>query len=100
MPLWSVRQTCCGRLVHRLERCSDKAEVEGSTPSPPTFVMIEVRKKPKETTQALIRRFSSIVRMSGILEEAKKRQYYQPPLNERAKKEKALKKLKKLKSKI
>jgi len=58
--------------------------------------MVEVRKKPKETTQALIRRFSSIVRMSGILEEAKRRQFYQRPLNKRQRKERALKRLKKL----
>ncbi|HOK35448.1 MAG TPA: 30S ribosomal protein S21 [Candidatus Pacearchaeota archaeon] len=55
--------------------------------------MVEVRKKQKETTFSLVRRFSSKLRMSGILQEVKKRQYYQPPLNEREKREKALKRI-------
>ncbi len=57
--------------------------------------MVEVRKKPKENSVSLIRRFSSKVRMSGVLIEAKKRQYYQPPLTEREKREKVIRKLKK-----
>lgn len=57
--------------------------------------MVEVRRKPKETSFALVRRFSSKVRLSGILQEAKKRQYYQRPLGEREKKERALKRLNK-----
>jgi ribosomal protein S21 len=57
--------------------------------------MVEVRKKPKETSVSLIRRFSSKVRMSGVLVEAKKRQYHQAPLKKRAKKEKAIRRLKK-----
>jgi len=55
--------------------------------------MVEVRKKQKETTFSLVRRFSSKLRMSGILQEVKKRQYYQPPLNEREKREKVLKRI-------
>jgi ribosomal protein S21 len=57
--------------------------------------MVEVRKRPKETTFALVRRFSSRMKLSGVLQEAKKRQYYQPPLNKREKKLKALKRIKK-----
>lgn len=59
--------------------------------------MVEVRKKPKETTVSLIRRFSSKVRMSGVLVEAKKRQYKKSPLKKRAKKEKALRRIEKKK---
>jgi len=57
--------------------------------------MVEVRKRPKETTFALVRRFSSKMRSSGVLQEVKKRQYYQRPLNEREEKLKALKRIKK-----
>lgn len=62
--------------------------------------MVEVRKKPRETTFSLIRRFSLKVRMGGILQEAKKRQFYHPPLSEKEKKEKALKKIKRANKKI
>lgn len=64
-----------------------------SLDSKPT--MVEVRRKPKESVLSLVRRFSSKVRMSGILLEAKKRMFYQKPPNEREKREKALRRLQK-----
>ena len=59
--------------------------------------MVEVRRKPRETVHSLVRKFSSRIRLSGILKEAKKRQYCQAPLGKRERKEKVLKKLKKTK---
>ena len=56
--------------------------------------MVEVRKKPREAVHSLVRKFSSRIRLSGILKEAKKRQYCQVPLGKKERKEKALKKLK------
>jgi len=55
--------------------------------------MVDVKKKPRETTPALLRRFSSKLRLSGVINEAKKRQYHKKELNEKEKKNKALKKL-------
>lgn len=57
--------------------------------------MVEVRKRPKETSISLIRRFSSKVRMSGVLIEAKKRQYHKTPFKKRAQREKALRRIEK-----
>ena len=57
--------------------------------------MVEVRKKPREAVYSLVRKFSSRIRLSGILKEAKKRQYCQVPLGKKERKEKALKKLRK-----
>jgi ribosomal protein S21 len=57
--------------------------------------MVEVRKKPKETTPSLVRRFSSKLRMSGTLIEARKRQYTKRPLSPTAKKQKALRRIRK-----
>lgn len=51
---------------------------------------LKVFRKEKETVQNLIRRFIKIVRDSGILLEAKKRQFYQRPKSKTAKKEAAL----------
>lgn len=62
--------------------------------------MVEVRKKPRETTPALIRRFSTKVRMSGLLIEAKKRRFHVPPLSEKEKKEKVIRKALKKKNLI
>jgi ribosomal protein S21 len=58
--------------------------------------MVEVKRKPRETTSSLIRRFSSKIRMSGVLRERKKRAYYKPPSSKREKKEKVLKKISKI----
>ena len=55
--------------------------------------MVDVKKKLRETTPALLRRFSLKLRLSGVINEAKKRQYRKKELNEKEKKNKALKKL-------
>jgi len=57
--------------------------------------MVEVRKKPRENALSLVRRFSLKVRMSGVLVEARKRQYHKSPLTKRDRKEKTLRRLKK-----
>lgn len=57
--------------------------------------MVEVRKKPKETSPSLARRFSSKLRMSGVLLEARKRQFNKPSRNKTARKEKALRRISK-----
>ena len=59
--------------------------------------MVEIKKKPKESPLALVRRFSSKVRMSGILNEARKRQFYKSSLNQKEKKEKAIRRIEKQK---
>jgi len=51
---------------------------------------LEVRKKEKETSQNLIRRFSKSIRESGILLQARKIQFRERPKSKRAKKEAAL----------
>ena len=60
--------------------------------------MVEVRRKPRETVYVLVRKFSSRMRMSGILREAKKRQYCQAALGKKEAKEKALKKIERAKN--
>jgi len=57
--------------------------------------MVEIKRKPRETISAFIRRFSSKVRMSGVLKEARKRQFYISSLNKKKRKEKALRKAEK-----
>ena len=59
--------------------------------------MVEVIKKPKENTSSLVRRFSTKLRMSGVLLEARKRQFNKRSRNKRARKEKALRKIQKIK---
>ncbi len=51
---------------------------------------LEIRKKPKENTQSLIRRFTQAVRQSGILIQARKIQFLKEPQSETAKKRAAL----------
>lgn len=58
--------------------------------------MVEVNKKFKENSLNLIRRFSTRVRKSGILIEMKKRQFFQPSISKKDKKEKVLRRLKKI----
>lgn len=55
--------------------------------------MVRVKRKPNETAASLIRRFSSYVRMSGVLKESRKRQYRTEKLSERQKKDRALRRL-------
>src|SRR3990172_5555013 len=42
--------------------------------------MLEVRRKPSESSSALLHRFSKIVKQSGILRESKKRRYRNRPI--------------------
>ncbi|MCD6283761.1 30S ribosomal protein S21 [bacterium] len=54
---------------------------------------IEVKRKPKETVSALVRRFSRAVQKSGILNEAKKRRFYIKKKTRREKRESALRRI-------
>jgi ribosomal protein S21 len=56
-------------------------------------VALEVRRKEKESVQSLIYRFTKAIRESGILLRARERRFRQRPLNKRARKEKALRRL-------
>lgn len=57
--------------------------------------MIEVRKRKNENVSSLIYRFSKRVQQSGILKEAKKRKYYDRPINKRKRRISALYKARK-----
>lgn len=52
--------------------------------------MVEVRKKPRETTASLIRRFSRAVQTSGLLDNAKRKRFYKKAKTERQQKQTAL----------
>lgn len=52
--------------------------------------MVEVKRKPNESTGALIRRFSRFVQQSGILLKAKNDQHRQKKANERKEKNAAI----------
>lgn len=54
---------------------------------------LEVRRKEKESVQSLIYRFTKAIKESGILLRARERRFRQRPLNKRARKEKALRRL-------
>lgn len=56
--------------------------------------MIEVRKKEKETSESLIRRFSRRVQQSGILVRARKSRFLKDKKNKREKRNEALYKIK------
>ena len=45
------------------------------------YSMLEVRRKPSESSSALLHRFSKIVKQSGILRESKKRRYRNRPIS-------------------
>ncbi len=45
--------------------------------------MIELRKKEKESTTSLLRRFSRKVRQSGVLISARRKMFYHRPKNKR-----------------
>lgn len=64
--------------------------------------MIGVTKKKRESTSALLRRFSREVRQSGILYEARRKRYHTKPKSDNQQKESALRreKLKKLRRKM
>jgi len=55
---------------------------------------IEVKKREKESTQSLLRRFSRRVQQSGILIRTRRRRFYVSPLTKRQKKIGALRRLK------
>jgi len=55
---------------------------------------LEVRRRGKESVQSLIYRFTKAIRESGILLRARETRFRQRPLNKRARKEKALHRLK------
>ncbi|MBI2639991.1 MAG: 30S ribosomal protein S21 [Candidatus Sungbacteria bacterium] len=55
--------------------------------------MVYAIKKQKETTAALLRRFSKNVQQSGLLLEARKGRFYSKKANHRARKASALRKL-------
>ena len=48
--------------------------------------MVEVRRKPNESTGSLLRRFSRFVQQSGVLIKAKKSQFREKKQNERKEK--------------
>jgi len=54
---------------------------------------IEVRKKEKETPQSLVQRFTKVIKQSGLLLELRRRQFYQRPKSDLAKKRSALRRL-------
>lgn len=52
--------------------------------------MVEVKRKPNESTGALLRRFSRFVQQSGVLIKAKSSQHRQKKANERKEKNAAI----------
>ena len=52
--------------------------------------MIEVKRKEKESSASLLRRFQKKVRQSGVLMSARKNKYYEKPKNKRQQKVSAL----------
>jgi len=61
---------------------------------------MEVKKKPKEPTSFLLRRFTQRVRESGILIEAKKSQFYEKKISKGQRRKNALEREGKRKQKI
>jgi len=55
--------------------------------------MVEVRRRPQETTGAMLRRFTRRVQQSGILLRARKMKSYRPKLTKRMKRERALRRI-------
>lgn len=54
---------------------------------------LEIRRKPKESTQSLIRRFTQRVRRSGVLIQARKIRFREEPKSKQAKKRAALRRV-------
>ncbi len=52
--------------------------------------MVEVKRKPNESTGSLLRRFNRFVQQSGVLLKAKKDQYREKKMNERKEKNAAI----------
>jgi len=61
--------------------------------------MVEVNKKPRETTSALLRRFTQKVRESGILVNAKKSRFQEPRISRNVRRTEALEREKRRKEK-
>ena len=55
--------------------------------------MVYVKRKDRETTASLLRRFSRRVQQSGILLCARKSRFYEPKVTKRALRERALRRL-------
>jgi ribosomal protein S21 len=51
---------------------------------------IEIKRRPKESTQGLIRRFTQRVRKSGVLVQARRIRFKEEPKSKQAKKKAAL----------
>jgi len=51
-----------------------------------------VKRRSKENNSRLVHRFNREIRKSGIINEARSRRFYQKPLNQTAKKKRALRK--------
>lgn len=62
--------------------------------------MVEVRKKPRETTSSLLRRFTQRVRESGILINAKKSRFQEKKISRGERRKGALERVKKRKEKL
>lgn len=56
-------------------------------------MVLEVRKKERETSQNLVHRFTKVVRQSGILLELRKNQFCKRPKSTLAKKRSALRRV-------
>lgn len=52
--------------------------------------MVYVKRKERETTPSMLRRFSRRVQQSGILLRARRTRFYQPKISKLARREKAL----------
>lgn len=57
--------------------------------------MVDIRKKPRENISSMIRKFSLKMKMSGVLKEARGRQFFNSKLNGIEKKRKAIKRISK-----
>lgn len=55
--------------------------------------MVYVKRKDRESTTAMLRRFSRRVQQSGILLRARKTRFYEPRLTKRARRARALRRL-------
>jgi len=56
--------------------------------------MVYVIKKDRETSSAMLRRFTRIIQQSGVLLQARKSNFYNPSPNKRARKVSAIRRLK------
>lgn len=52
--------------------------------------MVYVKKRQKESTESLLRRFSRKVQSSGVLNVARDSRYFEKPVNKRARRQRAI----------